>query len=516
MRRYRRLSGKSLKKQRSLIIASLICLTLLFSVGYAAFSTNVTLNAKGNIAQITYAQFGGLSVKTVTEGDGLYDNGDGTYTYKGANPNNHIEFNNETWRIMRIDSQGIKIIKDESIGNMAFDEANARATENNSYCTSPSSGCNAWAATSNLVGSPATFVNGSASGTVTKDASLNTYLNGTYYTNTLGANSNIIRGTFNVGPSVYNNDDLAAAKTAEESYKWQGYVALATPVDYIEAHSDQANCSTETLIHSNFSCTTTNYLYTNFNGWWLLSPYSGISVDVRAFYNRELGMGIPYTSDTYSPTGVRPVLYLNKNIELSGSGTSDNMYTFEGSSGSSGGGSSTTQTVYALNTTLVTLGTSTINDLTSTETSQPYYTSAADVMSASGRSIYNKYTVENGVITAGYSCLKFSMLSEPVCLQGGNSSYYSDSKAILTELSNDVTFTTGGGHCEEQYYEEWDWGSYTCGVGDLNANDAICISSDRSGYATSTDGQISSGYTWESVIVSSDYGSGSTAGLSHG
>ena len=68
---------------------------------------------------------GGLSTDdlkniVVNEGDGLYKDEyeDGKYTYKGADPNNYITFNNEIWRIISIGADNtIKIMQNESIGN---------------------------------------------------------------------------------------------------------------------------------------------------------------------------------------------------------------------------------------------------------------------------------------------------------------------------------------------------------------------------------------------------------------
>ena len=55
---------------------------LLFSVGYAAFNTNINLNAKGNIKHKKASDF--LKSKLVSEGDGLYINTyeDGRYIYR--------------------------------------------------------------------------------------------------------------------------------------------------------------------------------------------------------------------------------------------------------------------------------------------------------------------------------------------------------------------------------------------------------------------------------------------------
>lgn len=54
------------KKQIKIIIFSAVCLLLIMTVGYAAFSTNITLNAKGNI------------ITTPNECFTVSDNGDGT------------------------------------------------------------------------------------------------------------------------------------------------------------------------------------------------------------------------------------------------------------------------------------------------------------------------------------------------------------------------------------------------------------------------------------------------------
>ena len=83
-----------------------------------------------------------------------------------------------------------------------------------------------------------------------------------------------------------------------------------------------------------------------------------------------------------------------------------------------------TNTFYAWNTTEITLGTSKLNDLVSTKTSEPYYTSAAAVMTASGTAIYNKYITEDNIIVEGYVCQTFGISGLEVCLQGGNPSYY--------------------------------------------------------------------------------------------
>jgi hypothetical protein len=106
-----------LKRQKSLLIIGTFSLLLFLSVGYATFSTTITLNAKGKVHPTVTYTVDDLKSTVVTSGDGLYyDSNSGEYYYRGANPNNYIEFNNEVWRIMSISTSGnLKIIKDERI-----------------------------------------------------------------------------------------------------------------------------------------------------------------------------------------------------------------------------------------------------------------------------------------------------------------------------------------------------------------------------------------------------------------
>lgn len=53
MRRFRKIGKMRRKKQKRLLIVSSISLLLFLCVGYAAFSTQLSLKAKGNIKQKT-------------------------------------------------------------------------------------------------------------------------------------------------------------------------------------------------------------------------------------------------------------------------------------------------------------------------------------------------------------------------------------------------------------------------------------------------------------------------------
>ena len=69
-----------------------------------------------------------LKALAVTEGDGLYadEYESGRYFYKGANPNNYITFNNETWRILSVEADGrIKIVRDELLPKRNWDSTSS-------------------------------------------------------------------------------------------------------------------------------------------------------------------------------------------------------------------------------------------------------------------------------------------------------------------------------------------------------------------------------------------------------
>lgn len=157
------------KRNKQIIMCSLIGLMFLMVCGYAAFNTSLSLRAKGNIVKKKTASEI-LLESVVDQGDGLYKDiyEDERYFYKGAKPNNYITFNDESWRILSVEADGtIKIIKSESIGDMEWDEKCGLRTIPN------------WS-------TPAT---------------LNTYLN-TEYLNSFSDLDIIVDGTFSIGKAI--------------------------------------------------------------------------------------------------------------------------------------------------------------------------------------------------------------------------------------------------------------------------------------------------------------------------
>ena len=275
---------------------------------------------------------GGQEVELVESGDGLYEDSTraGRYVYKGANPNNYITFNNETWRIVAKEADGTyKIVRNELLPEyMLFDERGYRDSRSNgaggTYCAQSSFGCNVWSSTANMVGSPAEFTNTTQTGTVLLDSTLNTYLNTTYL-NSITVNADkIVSYNWGVG-AVFTyvafedgDEDPSELVTEESAYLWNGKVGLLSPSDTHLATSNEELCGTVYKYYVNIeTCAGNNYLIIPDEGWWLVSPYYKNSYRVPIVDDVNL---YSYGTDAYGVSGVRPAVYLSSDISLSGSG----------------------------------------------------------------------------------------------------------------------------------------------------------------------------------------------------
>ena len=286
----------------------------------------------------------GVDFQVASSGDGLYyDENTGEYYFKGANPDNYIEFSGDVWRIMSITPSGnLKIIKEDRIDlsdysgvkpdssvQGRFDASGATGRRLSGYCSNSyavSNGCNAWAA----MGSFANTGTGNyySNGPVTANAELNTYLNTTYKSSLTDLSKVQTNMTWNVGHAGANNDTLSVSELEdmEKAYTWTGDIALATKSEYIRAHGNSSCLNAKYLVdnYQNDTCKTTNYLYKSDYRYWLLSPRSSLAGHV--FY---AGSGlVTHSSATDRNGSARPVLHLKSNITLSGNGgqASEDMY----------------------------------------------------------------------------------------------------------------------------------------------------------------------------------------------
>ena len=276
-----------------------------------------------------------------TQGIMLDNNGD--YRYYGANPNNYVTFNDETWRIIGAfnnvdDGTGkketrLKIIRDESIGSYSWDssastvnsgrgvndwsKADLMTELNTLYYNSTSGTCY------NGKNNASTTCNFTSTGL---DSTARSMIDNAVYH--LGGSSsysglyaddyyNAERGT-----SVYNCSPNAGA--CPRATTWTGKVGIMYPSDYAYA-VDLSLCTQDGYNYDNSTCKSNDWLLYSGTQWTIM-PISSY-----AFY--AFGVGSTgfvdnngfYVFFTYA---ARPVLYLKSNVTIvGGEGTSSNPYT---------------------------------------------------------------------------------------------------------------------------------------------------------------------------------------------
>ena len=320
-----------------------------------ASTITVTLNYEQatptDIENAGKPSIGGQKVELVTSGDGLYEDSyeAGRLIYRGTNPNNYVEFNDELWRIVAKEADGTyKIIRNELLPQnegyttMAYDASSHRLTENNSYCDNPSWGCGVYASVDGTFQNPSN----TKSGTVTENSSIQEYLNGEYY-NSLSpsARDNMTSHVYYIGAVDYldisggENDSISKNIAGEKMYQWTGNVGLVNVSDVLKA-STNPSCKSATdqydkLNDSGTSTCDSNYLV-SFPGqsqiaYWTINAFGsesgldngGSSATIAwfaAFSEGASGLGDYIASHVGS--GARPVLYLKSDITfVSGNGT---------------------------------------------------------------------------------------------------------------------------------------------------------------------------------------------------
>ena len=327
---------RQMKKQKRIIIISSLCLLLCLCVGYAAFQTTLSITAKGNIIDNSVD----ITDNVVTEGDGLYEDiyEEGRYVYRGQNPDNYIMFNDELWRIVAKETDGTyKIIRNDILAKRAFDAANHRSTDNNSYCTSPQYGCGVYAAVDGTFSSQS----GSQSGTVTEDSSIKIYLNDDYYVNNINstAKEQMTSHSFNIGAVEYLDQRGASADSIEKNiagekmYTWTGNVGLANVSDILRASTNPL-CTSATTSWSDVDACNSNYLLDKGSAsllvYWTINASSRESGGYSSnawFGGADSSVASVSNYNAYSSISApRPVVFLKSDTTLSGSGTESDPF----------------------------------------------------------------------------------------------------------------------------------------------------------------------------------------------
>ena len=306
---------------------------------------NIGSAQKGECESFIIAKYASL---IVTSGDGLYKSttDSGRLIYRGANPNNYINIredgtNNTLYRIVSYEQDGtIKVVRNESIGDKAWDAKNARYSDgtNNTYCTS-TYGCNVWGNQTNTLynGSPlgdnfhyvyytsanATTLTNGYSGKVGTESTLNKYLNDGSWTGLSNLESYIDNHSWDVGGVYYTSSDKGIVKEKEEErqLKWTGKIALLNITEFVEASTNLDCTSVKSSQNSGYPCKESNWAFQGIYEW-SISPYS----NYRSSVWLVSGSGYFNVNDANYTFGVRPAFYLKSGINLTGEGTSENPY----------------------------------------------------------------------------------------------------------------------------------------------------------------------------------------------
>ena len=283
----------------------------------------------------------------------IYDN----LRYVGANPNNYITFNDETWRIIGIFNvynvetskyeNLVKIIRNEPLGSYSWDTSDSSINDGN--------GINEWSQADLMY---ELNCDGSNDTKYCRDDITNGYLSnlteGT--ANWYNEKNNQCTGAYEYNKNIklYNIGKIAKVRwslggasfgaSAINSYNqerginhiknpvdevtrtdyWDGKIALMYPSDYGYASTD-TECRNQLSSSTNniFNCKNNNWLFNNALEW-MLSP----STNAPTHVFRILSSGGVYN---YFASGgvyaVRPTFFLKSTVTISsGNGTIDNPY----------------------------------------------------------------------------------------------------------------------------------------------------------------------------------------------
>ena len=226
--------------------------------------------------------------------DELYKDEHGDIRYYGANPNNYVSFNNELWRIIGVIDGKIKIIRNESIGNMQWN-----STRNNNW----------------------------------NNASLKSYLNGEYYNSIDSTYKNMIsEETYYLGGATFSNYQTLtvsgyynAERDGSQVYSGnpastKQYIGLMYPSDY--GYAAGSSCLSTALYNYDGGCKKSDYLSIGVSEW-LQASYASRNYD--AVYLYDVGYVFGLGGNVTDSHAVRPVLYLTSETQIIvGDGSSSN------------------------------------------------------------------------------------------------------------------------------------------------------------------------------------------------
>ena len=300
-----------------------------------SFTTKIGINESveykepGNADQIAE-----LATKDTT--NFATDDKDNNIRYIGANPNNYVYFNCsdysnqsdstcEKWRIIGVfknmtkedGSQAdlVKIIRDDSLGNIAWD----------------SNGVNDWSTASLQTTLNGEYYNGTYTTGALKNDSTRNAIESVVWN--LGGTANYTTSSNGLASHWYGYERGTTVYT-DRPTTWTGKIALMYPSDYGYATAggtttNRESCLAKELYNWDGSgvsdCKNNDYLFKSAYTQWTLAPDSSDSD--YAFYVGTLGY-VNHYNDVSNSYGVRPAAYLKSSISLSsvGDGSSTSPY----------------------------------------------------------------------------------------------------------------------------------------------------------------------------------------------
>ena len=292
----------------------------------------------------------------------------GNIRYYGASPNNYIYFNCdsypstncELWRIIGVFDGKIKLMRNETIRIMSYDD-DYQDTYLQQLTSSDSNSVikmlqydNDSEVTAKLLAPSGDGQNDYSSSSLQKILN-NYYYNKLNYTGTItydftntGIKNDTTRNmiaetTWNLGgwdtSNIYSNvmyeKERGTTVYSGRSTTWTDKIALSYPSDYGYA-TDLSKCS-QTLVNydsstDSYACRSNDWMYPIFgkiNGGWLLTPNSGNSD--RAFFVYSSGCVDHDNGHVWYEYGVAPVLYLGSDQDIvAGDGSQSNPYKLTG------------------------------------------------------------------------------------------------------------------------------------------------------------------------------------------
>ncbi len=256
--------------------------------------------------------------------------GDENIRYEGANPNNYVEFNGETWRIIGVFGSNLKLVREEILAEYSFDNKTTAQGIDNDYGTNDWSNSYLREFLNDYYYEGKTITcHSETSGSITTNATNATITCPDINKINATAKSMIQKTMWNLGGITYETkpvNELYIKERGKEVYsghetKSSDYIGLIYPSDFVFASTDES-CGQNPY---SYTCKSNNWLYKDAQ-YWTISPYS--SGAYRVF--NVLNSGILGYYRALCREGVRPSLYLKSNVKIvSGLGTKDNMFKLE-------------------------------------------------------------------------------------------------------------------------------------------------------------------------------------------